>query len=64
MSERFNIRVSLGEDGKSVLRELFHDGVKVAEISYIETLELAMNCTSALRYERPFVDLHGARKTR
>lgn len=64
MSDRFNIRVCIGSDGKSVTRELMYDGVKIADISFIETLELSMNCTSALRYERPFVDLHAAQAKR
>lgn len=48
---RVYVRVSLDQDGKTPVRELMADGLKVAELSYIEALELAMQITSSLRYE-------------
>ncbi len=49
MSERIHVRVAL--DGSSPSRELIVDGVKVADLSYVETLEAAMQFVSSLRYE-------------
>jgi hypothetical protein len=52
IDQRCYVRVSLLEDGKTPKRELMIDGVKAAELSYIDTLELAMQATSSLRYEK------------
>ncbi len=49
MSERCHIRVSMS--GNEVRRELLVDGVKIADLSFVEALELAMQVTSSLRYE-------------
>lgn len=45
------IRVTLGKDGKTPVRELLVDGLKVTDISYIELVEFIMQATSSLRYE-------------
>lgn len=51
MSEqRVYIRVSKTDSG--VNRELIVDGVKVATLSFVETLTLAMQATSTLRWEK------------
>ena len=52
MSDKAYIRVSVGEDGKTVTRELIYGGHKVGELSYVEVLELVMQATSSLRYDR------------
>ena len=51
MTQRVCIRVSLAKDGKTPIRELMVDGLKVGELSYVETLEAAMQFVSSLRYE-------------
>ena len=45
------IRVTLAKDGKTPVRELMFDGMKVGDISYIELVEFIMQATSSLRYE-------------
>ena len=52
MSDKAYIRVTVGEDGKTVTRELIYGGHKVGELSYVEVLELVMQATSSLRYDR------------
>jgi hypothetical protein len=49
--QKVYVRVSMGEDGKQPQRELMCDGLKVCDLSYVETLELAMQATSSLRWE-------------
>lgn len=49
MSEKAYIRVTM--DGNTPSRELCVDGVKVADLSYHDTLALALNATSCLRWE-------------
>lgn len=53
MTQRVHIRVTLEKDGKTARRELVVDGENVTDLSYVETLELAMNATSTLRYDGP-----------
>ena len=38
-------------DGKTPVRELMVDGLKVAELSYIDALTFAMQIVSSLRFE-------------
>lgn len=52
MQNKAHIRVTIGEDGKTPVRELMFDGILVGELSYIETLELSLNATSSLRFEQ------------
>lgn len=51
MSDRIHVRVTLAEDGRTPVRELIVDGEKVATLSFHETLALAMQATSTLRFE-------------
>jgi len=51
MTQRLAIRVSLAKDGKTPVRELMVDGLKVTDISYVELIEFIMQATSSLRYE-------------
>jgi len=51
MTQRLAIRVSLAKDGKTPVRELMVDGLKVSDISYVELIEFIMQATSSLRYE-------------
>jgi hypothetical protein len=46
------IRVSMGPDGKTPQRELMCDGLKVCDISYVEVIELVMQASSSLRFEK------------
>ncbi len=41
----------MGEDGKTPERELVVNGLKVADLSYVEALEFAMQIVSSLRFE-------------
>lgn len=52
MTQRLCIRVTMGKDGKSPQRELMLDGYKLADLSYIDTLEFVLQATSSLRFER------------
>lgn len=52
MSQRVYVRVALDTDGKTPIRELVVDGLKISDLSYIEALELAMQIVSTLRYEQ------------
>lgn len=52
MTQRLCIRVTMGKDGKQPQRELMLDGYKIADLSYVETLEFIMQATSSLRFER------------
>lgn len=45
------IRVSVGPDGKVIERELMVEGTKIRDMSYVETLEMAMQAVSSLRYD-------------
>lgn len=49
------IRVDLREDGKTPVRELVVDGRVICELSFVETIELAMQASSSLRYEEHHV---------
>ncbi|WP_287323705.1 hypothetical protein [Mesorhizobium sp.] len=51
MTQKIAIRVSLAKDGKTPVRELMYDGLKVGDISYVELIEFVMQATSSLRYE-------------
>jgi hypothetical protein len=51
MTQKVCIRVSLAKDGKTPVRELMYDGLKVGEISYVELIDFIMQATSSLRYE-------------
>jgi hypothetical protein len=51
MTDRVRIRVTT--DGKEVLRELVFDDRKLCDLSFIETLELALQVMSSLRYDNP-----------
>lgn len=51
MTQRIAIRVTLGKDGRTPVRELLFDGLKVGEVSYVELIEFVMQATSSLRYE-------------
>lgn len=48
--QKIYIRVSKDDKGQ-VKREVIHNGEKIAELSYVETLEIAMQFTSSLRYD-------------
>ncbi len=48
---RVYVRVCMGEDGKTPERELVVNGLKVADLSYVEALEFAMQIVSSLRFE-------------
>lgn len=48
---RLYIRVSLGKDGKTPVREVIFEGRKIGEISYVETIEMISQAASTLRYE-------------
>lgn len=52
MTQKMCIRVSLGQDGKTPVRELLFNGHKVGDISYVEVIEFIMQATSSLRYEQ------------
>lgn len=47
---RYRIRVTM--DGKTPIRELMVDGLKVGELSFFECMELALQATSSLRWEK------------
>jgi len=51
MSDKLRVRVSIGPDGKTVERELILNGVKIADVSYVELIEFIMQATSALRWD-------------
>lgn len=51
MSQRLKVRVTVNNDGKTVNRELMLDGMKVADLSYVELLEFTMQAISSLRWE-------------
>ncbi|WP_165778476.1 hypothetical protein [Mesorhizobium wenxiniae] len=51
MTQKLAIRVTLGKDGKTPVRELMYDGLKVGDISYVDLIEFVMQATSSLRYE-------------
>lgn len=53
MTQRLCIRVTMGKDGKSPERELMLDGLKIADLSFVETIEFIMQASSSLRFERP-----------
>lgn len=50
---RLRVRVTMGEDGRTARRELILDGVKIADLSYVDTLEFILQATSSLRWEKP-----------
>jgi len=47
------IRVTVAEDGKTMKREVMHDGYLVCEISPTEIIEAVMQFSSSLRYDVP-----------
>lgn len=49
---KLHIRVTLAPDGKTPVREIIYEGRKIGEISYVETIEAAMQFVSSLRYEQ------------
>lgn len=51
MTDRAHIRVTLTEDGRTPQRELFVDGHKVADLSFVDVISLVMQATSSLRFE-------------
>lgn len=52
MSEqRVYVRVTMSEDGKTPIRTLVVDGIGITEISYIDTLEAAVQFTGSLRWD-------------
>jgi hypothetical protein len=51
MTQKLAIRVTLGKDGKTPVRELIYDGLKVGDVSYVDLIEFVMQATSSLRYE-------------
>lgn len=52
MTQKLAIRVTMGANGKQPQRELMLDGMKIADLSFIETVEFVMQATSSLRFER------------
>ena len=50
MSERVRIRVTMDEGGKQPRYELVVDQTKIADLSWVEVLELSLQATSCLRY--------------
>lgn len=48
MGDRYRIRVTRDENGK-VSWELMRDGEKVDDMSAIDLIDLAIQCTNALR---------------
>lgn len=53
MTQRLAIRVTMGKDGKQPQRELMLDGIKIADLSFVDTIEFVMQASSSLRFERP-----------
>lgn len=51
MPPKMAIKVNLAEDGKTPVRSLWFDGVKIGDVSYVEVLEAAMQFVSTLRFE-------------
>lgn len=51
MTPKLAIRVTLAPDGKTPVRTVFYEDRKIGEISFVETLEAAMQFVSTLRYE-------------
>lgn len=52
--ERLRVRVTLNpEDGRTACRELMLDGVKIADLSYVDVIEFIMQASSSLRWELP-----------
>lgn len=50
MSERYRIRVT--KDEKNQIRwELMRDGEKIDDMSFIDLIELALQCVTALRWK-------------
>ncbi len=49
------IRVTVNEDGKTLKREVMHEGQLVCEISPTEIIEMVMQASSSLRYDVPKV---------
>lgn len=52
MTQKLAIRVTMGTDGKQPQRELMLDGLKIADLSFVETIEFIMQASSSLRFER------------
>lgn len=46
----FYIRVTKASDG-TIKREVFHNGEKIADVSFVEIVEMIMQFSSSLRYE-------------
>ena len=51
MTQKMCIRVSLGPDGKTPVRELLFNGHKVGDVGYVDLIEFIMQATSSLRFE-------------
>jgi hypothetical protein len=51
MTQKMAIRVTLGQDGRTPVRELMFNGHKVGDISYVELVDFIMQATSSLRFE-------------
>lgn len=51
MRQKFYVRVSLAEDGKTPIREVIFDGEKIGEVSFIDLVEFLTQAPSTLRYE-------------
>ena len=49
MTQKLAIRVGIGADGKTITRELMHEGLKVCDLSYLDTVEFLMQGASSLR---------------
>lgn len=45
------VRVRVWKEGRETKRELVVDETPICELSFIDTLKLAMQATSTLRYE-------------
>ena len=51
MKEKIHVRVTVGPDGRVINWELMVDGLKICDLSYLETLQMAMQATSSLRWK-------------
>lgn len=45
------IRVVLAEDGKTPVRSLWFDGVKIGDVSYVEVIEFIAQAIGTFRWE-------------
>jgi len=49
MSKQFNVRVTKRDDN-SVCFEMMHNGEKIADLTFVEIIDMIMQFTSALRF--------------